>query len=55
MYSQYLRIKIFQNDSSSFFKILYWKIERTRQMVDQEDIINLGKFIFDDNNQERKS
>ena len=24
-------------------------------MTDQEDIINLGKFVFDTNNQERKS
>ena len=24
-------------------------------MADQEDIINLGKIVFDDNNQERKS
>ena len=24
-------------------------------MTDQEDIINLGKLVFDDNNQERNS
>ena len=26
-----------------------------KQMTDQEDIINLGKIVFDDNNQEKKS
>ena len=25
------------------------------QMTDEEDNINLGKFVFDDNNQERRS
>ena len=45
---------IFWNDSSFFFEILFWNIERTKQMTDQEDNINLGKSVFDDNNQERK-
>ena len=31
------------------------EIELTKQMTDQEDIINLSKIVFDDNNQERKS
>ena len=37
-----------------FFKVQYWEIERTRQMTDQEDNINLSELVFDDKNQERK-
>ena len=33
----------------------FWEIELTKQLTDQEDNINLGKIVFDDNNQERKS
>ena len=46
---------IFWNDSSFFKEITSWNIERTKQMTDQEDNINLGKSVFDDNNQGRKS
>ena len=31
------------------------EIELTKQITDQEDNINLGQIVFDDNNQERKS
>ena len=37
------------------FKICFWEIELTRQISDQEDIINVSKIVFDDNNWERKS
>ena len=33
----------------------FGEIGLTKQMTDQEDNINLGKIVFDDNNQERKS
>ena len=33
----------------------FWEIELAKQMTDQEDNNNLGKIVFDDNNQERKS
>ena len=40
---------------SKFFnlslKIPYWEIERTRQMTNQEDKINLGEMACDNNNQ----
>ena len=55
MYCQYQRKQIFWNDSIFFFEIHYWEIERTRQMTDQEDNINLGKNVFDDRNPEKKS
>ena len=38
-----------------FFKLSIWEIELTKQMADLEDKIILGKNVFDDNNQERKS
>ena len=38
-----------------FLEIFHSKIERARQMTDQEDKINLVEFVFDDNNQVRKS
>ena len=37
------------------FKIQNWEIEQTRQVTDQEDYINLGETVFNDNNLERKS
>ena len=37
------------------FDIHYWEIARTRQMTDQEDETSLGKFVFDDKNQEKKT
>ena len=36
-----------------FLKIQYWESERTEQITDQEDNINLDNIIFDDNNQPR--
>ena len=41
--------------NSTWFLHSFWKIELTKQMTDQEDNINLGKIVSDDNNQERKS
>ena len=46
---------IFWNDSWFFFEIVFWNIERTKQMTGQEENVNLGKSVFDENNQERKS
>ena len=46
---------IFWNDSCFFFEILFWNIERTKQMTGQDENVNLGKSVFDENNQERKS
>ena len=38
-----------------FYSIHYEKMSlRNKQMTDQEDNNNLGKIVFDDNNQERK-
>ena len=37
-----------------FLKHSFWEVELTKQMTDQEDNNNLGKIVFDDNNQERK-
>ena len=39
--------------SQCFFRIHYWDIEHRRQMRDQEDNIDLGKRVFD-KNQDRK-
>ena len=55
MYCQYLRIKTFQRDSIIFSRFNSEKIERARQMTDQEEIFNPGKLVFGVNNQERKS
>ena len=38
-----------------FPKHSFWEIELKKQMTDQEDSINLGKIVFDNNNQERQS
>ena len=52
-------VTIFENKflvkTPSFFQIQFQDIERTRQMTDQEDNINLGKVVFDENNLERKT
>ena len=37
------------------FFIHFENLSLQKQMTDQEDNINLGKIVFDDNNQERKS
>ena len=54
MLCRYLRSYIFQK-VSTLIKILYWEIECTRQVTDEEDNINLGKFVSDDKNQQRNS
>ena len=38
-----------------FYSINFEKLSLRKQMTDQEDNIILGKIVFDDNNQERKS
>ena len=55
-------VNIYENKSfetiqpfSSRFKINKLKIERTRQMTGQEDNVNLGKTVCDDNNHDKKS
>ena len=45
----------FELDMIFFLQHSFWEIELTKQMTDQEDRINLGKIVFHDNNQERKS
>ena len=45
----------FNSFNSTWFLHSFWEIELTKQMIDQENNINLGKIVFDDNNQERKS
>ena len=41
--------------NSTWFFHSFWEIELPKQMTDQEDKINLGKIVSDDNDQERKS
>ena len=53
MFCEYLRIYIFQY-WSFFFKFIHWAHQRTKEMTEQNEIINLGKFEFDDNNEENK-
>ena len=38
-----------------FLKLSFSEVELTKQMTDQEYNINLGKIVFDGNNQEMKS
>ena len=40
---------------SIFFKLSFCQIKLTKQMTDLKDKTNLGKIVFDHNNQERKS
>ena len=52
LYVSLLLIQFFQLDM--IFSIAFnLRIELTKQMTDQEDIIILTKLVFDDNNQER--
>ena len=46
-YSKVFRLHAILHDAA--------EIELTKQMTDQEDNLYLGKIVFDDNNQERKS
>ena len=45
----------FNSFNSTRFLYSFWEIELTKQMNEQEENIKLGKIVFDDKNQERKS
>ena len=44
---------IFWNYSTFFFEILFWNIERTMQMTEQEDNFNLGKSLWRQQSREK--
>ena len=47
--------KSFETIHLFLFEIQYCEIERARQVTDEENNFLLGKIVFDDNNQEKKS
>ena len=54
LFCRYISNKLFKI-IQSFSKLSFWEIELTKHMTDLEDKNILGKIVFDNKNQERKS